>query len=127
LTAHRGGAVPIKTLTARLRRGETPAVLPRVTSDYRAKRHGEYLDDWPKWGTGREDTLGTMDGYGPCSECGTVLSPAQRTRHECNHHQLVAHQLRREGAKLDRFEAELAAYLETSRGQFDLWLARHRL
>jgi hypothetical protein len=40
---------------------------------------------------------------------------------------LVAHQLRREGAKLDRFEAELAAYLETSRGQFDLWLARRRL
>lgn len=51
-----------------------------------------------------------------CSDCGVVLAPWQRSLHTCFEYRWVAEEAQ-------GFEAELADYLSTLRGRFDLFYA----
>ena len=62
----------------------------------------------------------------PCPECGASIERAKPEEHECDPQRrldFVVIQLRPE---LDGFEDELAEYLETPHGRFELWYAAHR-
>ena len=58
-----------------------------------------------------------------CTRCGVVLRIACFYDHTCDRDTLIEYQV---FLGQDRFEMELASYLETSRGRFEQWYAATR-
>ena len=62
----------------------------------------------------------------PCSECGESVAREAHERHTCDEDRWATYQffqLRHEVAEL---EGQLAEYLESPRGRFELWDAARR-
>jgi hypothetical protein len=66
-------------------------------------------------------------GFTTCADCGERVPWAQTGQHECDEEQWLSFQVTRARPQIDRFEHELARYLETARGKFDLWYAERTL
>lgn len=58
-----------------------------------------------------------------CPGCGEELTPQAFRFHVCDWWRWLDHQVQLRRDELGRFERDLAAYLETPRGRFDLWYA----
>ncbi len=64
----------------------------------------------------------------PCSECGAPLQRGGAGAHECDPERRLDYELFQLREEVGRFDAELAAYLASNRGRFELWSAeRDRL
>lgn len=59
----------------------------------------------------------------PCSECGAAVARSDREDHECDAERLLDFRLFQHRDELSAFEQELAEYLESPRGRFDMWCA----
>ena len=62
-------------------------------------------------------------GFTTCSECGVIVPLARSGEHECEHDKWVAYQVARSRSEIERIDAEVARYLETARGRFEVWYA----
>jgi hypothetical protein len=62
-------------------------------------------------------------GYKACPDCGIAVHASEVEAHECNHEQWVGYQVAKARGEIERIDSELASYLETPRGKFDLWYA----
>jgi hypothetical protein len=59
----------------------------------------------------------------PCSECGAAVARPDREAHECDAERLLDFRLFQLRDELAAFEQELAVYLDSPRGRFELWCA----
>jgi hypothetical protein len=65
--------------------------------------------------------------YMPCPECGASLGSEDPAEHSCDPTRRVEFQMFRMRAELARLEDEVAEYLRSPEGRFELWYAeRHR-
>jgi hypothetical protein len=61
--------------------------------------------------------------YMPCAECGASLERDEREQHECDVERRLDYQLFELRHTIERFEQNLAAYLASPHGRFELWYA----
>lgn len=64
--------------------------------------------------------------YMPCPECGVSLGETERAEHVCDDEQRVAYQMVQLRDELDGLEREVAEFLDSPQGRFELWCARRR-
>jgi hypothetical protein len=64
------------------------------------------------------------DSRGTCSGCAEELPARDLRLHVCDWWRWLDHQVELRRDELLGFECELGAYLESPRGQFDLWYAK---
>ncbi len=64
--------------------------------------------------------------YMPCAKCGASVERTEREKHVCDRERWLDYQLFQRRHELSAFEDELAAYLDTRRGRFDVWYAERR-
>jgi hypothetical protein len=62
--------------------------------------------------------------YMPCPDCGASLERRQNDSHECDLERWLDYQLFQLRQTTERFEEELAAYLSSPHGRFELWYAQ---
>lgn len=62
----------------------------------------------------------------PCPECGESVAVDLRERHTCEEERWVTYQLFQLREEIEGFDSQLAAYLDSPRGQFELWDAARR-
>jgi hypothetical protein len=60
----------------------------------------------------------------PCPECGAAVPQAELDEHVCEHERWVDHQMFVLRGELDGLEGEIAAWLESPRGRFELGYAQ---
>lgn len=58
-----------------------------------------------------------------CPGCGVRVTPEALDDHVCERERFVAHQMARLRPEIARFEDELAEFLGSPRGRFELWYA----
>ncbi len=63
----------------------------------------------------------------PCVECGASVEQSKVASHRCQTEQFVEYQVFRMHAAIARFEDDLKAYLHSSRGKFEAWLAARQV
>ena len=66
----------------------------------------------------------SFHAYLPCPECGVVVPRVDESGHVCNDEQRVTYQIQRLRGRIDAFEHDFAAYLDSPQGRFELWYAR---
>ena len=59
----------------------------------------------------------------PCSECGAAVERSDRDVHVCDLGRLLDYRVFQLRDELAAFERELAEYLDSPRGRFELWCA----
>ncbi len=59
----------------------------------------------------------------PCEECGGSVPVADRDGHVCSEGRRLEYRLFQVRAELAAFEDDLAAYLDSPQGRFELWYA----
>jgi hypothetical protein len=59
----------------------------------------------------------------PCPECGESLDVEARSSHACDEARWVDYQLFQLREEIDALEPQVAAYLASPRGRFELWYA----
>jgi hypothetical protein len=59
----------------------------------------------------------------PCSECGAAVERSDRDAHVCDAGHLLDYRVFQLRDELAAFERELAEYLDSPRGRFELWCA----
>jgi hypothetical protein len=64
--------------------------------------------------------------YVSCDACGTSLERHERDAHACDPERRLHFELFQLRDELDRFESELALYLASPRGRFEVWYAERR-
>jgi len=62
----------------------------------------------------------------PCSDCGGSVPVRQRERHICENERWATYQLFQRRDEVAAFDDQLATYLESPRGRFELWDAARR-
>ena len=62
----------------------------------------------------------------PCPDCGESVAADARVEHRCDDERWLTYQLFQLREELASFEDQLAAYLESARGRFELWDAERR-
>jgi len=63
----------------------------------------------------------------PCSDCGAAVERSLRDEHVCDRERLLDYEMFQLREEIETVGAELAAYLESPRGRFELWcVARDR-
>jgi hypothetical protein len=62
----------------------------------------------------------------PCCECGVVVPRVDEYEHVCQAEQRLEYQLTRLKPGILKFEQDLAAYLDSPQGRFELWYAKRR-
>jgi hypothetical protein len=62
-------------------------------------------------------------GFMTCSDCGENVPWARTGDHECDQERRISFQVTQARPQIERFDQELARYLETARGKFELWYA----
>ena len=62
----------------------------------------------------------------PCPECGESLAAEQRDRHVCEEERWATYQLFQLREEVNALERQVAAYLDSPRGRFELWDAARR-
>jgi hypothetical protein len=64
--------------------------------------------------------------YLPCHECGASVGRGEAASHVCELERRLDYLLLRLSSELARFEEELALYLESPHGRFEVWYAARR-
>ena len=59
----------------------------------------------------------------PCSRCGQSLERGSEDTHTCSPDRLVDYQMFKLREQVAAFDTQLRAYLDTSSGRFEVWLA----
>jgi hypothetical protein len=59
----------------------------------------------------------------PCSECGEAVERGREDDHVCERERLLDYQMFQLRDELAAVDGEVAAYLESPHGRFDLWCA----
>ena len=59
----------------------------------------------------------------PCAECGASVPVGASDEHVCSEQRRLAYELFKLRAEVAAFEDQLAAYLDSPRGRFELWYA----
>jgi hypothetical protein len=59
----------------------------------------------------------------PCADCGAAVERSRQDEHVCDPERLVDYQLFQLRDEIETFQDELAGYLDTPRGRFELWCA----
>ena len=62
-------------------------------------------------------------GHLPCSDCGAAVERSLQDEHECNRERLVDYQMFQLRDDIGAVGGELAVYLDSPRGRFELWCA----
>ena len=62
----------------------------------------------------------------PCPDCGGSVPVRQRERHVCDGERQATYQLFQLRDEIAAFDDQLAAYLDSPRGRFELWDAERR-
>lgn len=62
----------------------------------------------------------------PCPDCGASLTQDERANHLCEHERWLDYQLFQRREELAAYDTQLAAYLTSPQGRFELWYAAHR-
>jgi len=62
----------------------------------------------------------------PCPECGESVARELRDRHTCDEDRWASYQLFQLRDEIDSFDGQLAGYLDSPRGRFELWDAARR-
>lgn len=66
----------------------------------------------------------TEHEFMPCAECGASLSRAERDGHVCEEQRRLEYGWLKQVRELDVFDDELATYLSTPVGRFELYYAQ---
>ena len=61
--------------------------------------------------------------YKRCDECGASVEQSRKEDHRCEPELLIEREVFRMHAAIARVEDDFIAYLHTSRGRFEAWLA----
>ncbi len=64
--------------------------------------------------------------YMPCPNCGASLAGEDRDEHTCDRERRLDYQMFQLRGEIGRFETDLAAYLDSPAGKFELWYAENR-
>ena len=64
--------------------------------------------------------------YLPCPECGASLAGEDPDGHTCEPERRIEFQMFRMRGELVQLEQEIADYLRSNEGRFELWYAEHR-
>ena len=64
--------------------------------------------------------------YMPCAECGASVPRDQTERHVCGDERRLDYELIQLRAEVDAFDQQLAGYLQTLQGRFEVWYAANR-
>lgn len=64
--------------------------------------------------------------YMPCPDCGASVPVRRRERHVCDDERWATYQLFQLRDETAAFDDQLAAYLDSPRGRFELWDAARR-
>jgi hypothetical protein len=59
----------------------------------------------------------------PCSECGAAVEQSQQDEHVCDRERLLDYQIFQLRDEIAALDEELAVYLDSPRGRFELWCA----
>lgn len=59
----------------------------------------------------------------PCPDCGSSIERAQASRHQCDPERRLDYQVFALRHEQDAVDVEIAAYLATPQGRFELWYA----
>jgi hypothetical protein len=59
----------------------------------------------------------------PCSDCGAAVERSREDEHVCNRDRLLDYQMFQLRDDIGAVGDELAAYLDSPRGRFELWCA----
>jgi hypothetical protein len=62
----------------------------------------------------------------PCPDCGESVAADGRETHVCDEQRWASYQLFQLRDEVDALEREVASYLESPRGRFELWDAARR-
>jgi hypothetical protein len=62
----------------------------------------------------------------PCPECGESVAVEGHDRHTCEEERWATYQLFQLRHEVEALEGQLASYLESPRGRFELWDAARR-
>ena len=62
----------------------------------------------------------------PCPECGESLAAEHRDGHVCEEERWATYQLFQLREEVNALESQIAAYLDSPRGRFELWDAARR-
>ena len=69
----------------------------------------------------------TEHEFMPCEDCGASLARAERERHVCEEKRRLEYELfRLSRSAIAVFEEELAGYLATPEGRFQVWYAERQ-
>ena len=63
----------------------------------------------------------------PCPDCGESLERSAAASHRCTRDRELGYQMFRLRHEVDSFDERLAAYLSSSTGRFEVWLAARRV
>jgi hypothetical protein len=61
--------------------------------------------------------------YMPCPDCGASVARIEASAHECEREQWLDYQIFQRGEDVERVTSEIADYLASARGTFELWCA----
>ena len=59
----------------------------------------------------------------PCPECGASVARGREDDHVCEEERLLRYRMIQLREEIARFDDDLAAYLSSQRGRFDVWYA----
>ncbi len=59
----------------------------------------------------------------PCSDCGAAVERSREDEHVCDRDRLLDYEMFQLRDDVGAFTSDLAAYLDSPRGRFDLWCA----
>jgi hypothetical protein len=65
--------------------------------------------------------------YKRCDECGASVEQSRKEDHRCEPELLIEREVFRMHAAIARVEDDFIAYLHTSRGRFEAWLAERQV
>ena len=64
--------------------------------------------------------------YMPCAACGASVPRHQTEHHVCGDERRLDYELIQLRAEVDAFDQQLACYLQTLQGRFEVWYAANR-
>ncbi len=64
--------------------------------------------------------------YLPCAECGASVACDEAEPHVCDAERRLDYEVIQLRAEVDQFDRQLADYLQTLRGQFEVWYAANK-
>lgn len=59
----------------------------------------------------------------PCSDCGAAVERSKQDEHVCDPERLLDYEIFQLRDEMTALEGELAVYLDSPRGRFELWCA----